>query len=73
MVCGAVHDPVAAIVLHSSVRDVDTVIVDRVIRKETGRLNPVDIDKNAVGYGMERDCQEVIAKLGNYPGKCQGD
>ncbi|KAJ7062326.1 hypothetical protein C8F01DRAFT_1210180 [Mycena amicta] len=38
MVCAGEHDPVAAIVLHSSVRDIDTVIVDGQIRKVGGKL-----------------------------------
>lgn len=38
MVCAAQHDPVAAIVMHASVRDIDTVIVDGVVRKKAGRL-----------------------------------
>ncbi|KAG2417508.1 hypothetical protein HFD88_008727 [Aspergillus terreus] len=44
MICAAEQDPVAAIVLHSSIRDIDTVIVDGRIRKLEGRLVPVDID-----------------------------
>ncbi|OJJ95070.1 hypothetical protein ASPACDRAFT_48176 [Aspergillus aculeatus ATCC 16872] len=44
MICAAEKHPVAAIVLHSSVRDVDTVIVNGEIRKQGGRLVPVDID-----------------------------
>lgn len=45
MVCAAEHDPVAAIVLHSSTHDVQTVIVDGVVRKRDGKL--VDIDVSA--------------------------
>lgn len=44
MVCAAQHDPVAAIVLHSSPGDVDTVIVDGHVRKRGGRLLPVHLD-----------------------------
>lgn len=44
MICAAEQDPVAAIVLHSSIRDIDTVIVDGRVRKLEGRLVPVDID-----------------------------
>lgn len=44
MICAAEQGPVAAIVLHSSIRDIDTVIVDGRIRKLEGRLVPVDID-----------------------------
>ncbi|PYH84603.1 Metallo-dependent hydrolase [Aspergillus uvarum CBS 121591] len=46
MICAAEKHPVAAIVLHSSVRDVDTVIVNGAIRKQGGRLVPVDIDSS---------------------------
>jgi cytosine/adenosine deaminase-related metal-dependent hydrolase len=41
MVCAVEYDPVAAIVLHSSVRDVDTVIVDGIVRKTGGKLLPI--------------------------------
>lgn len=54
MVCAAEHDPVAAIILHSSPADVDTVIVDGVIRKEGGKLVPVGLDdegKEVAGQG----------------------
>lgn len=44
MICAADEDPIAAITLHSSVRDIDTVIVDGHIRKRDGRLRPVGID-----------------------------
>ncbi|KAL6864020.1 Metallo-dependent hydrolase [Trichoderma novae-zelandiae] len=44
MVCAAEEDPVAAIVLHSSIADVDTVIVDGRIVKQRGNLVPVDLD-----------------------------
>ena len=44
MVCAGVHDPVAAIILHSSPKDVDTVIVDGIIRKQDGRLLDVKLD-----------------------------
>ena len=44
-------DPIAAIILHSSVRDVQTVVVDGVIRKKNGSLCkfnvPADITENA--------------------------
>lgn len=41
MVLASDCDPVAAIILYSSVRDVQTVIVDGIIRKENGTLCPV--------------------------------
>ncbi|KAH7079888.1 hypothetical protein BKA63DRAFT_229945 [Paraphoma chrysanthemicola] len=47
MVAGAQHDPVAAIIMHSSPADIDTVIVDGVIRKKDGKLLPVKVDEVA--------------------------
>ena len=44
MVCAAENDPVAAIVQHASVRDIETVIVDGEIRKEGGKLVSVTIE-----------------------------
>lgn len=41
MVVAAERDPVAAIVLHSTVRDVNTVIIDGVLRKKDGILQPI--------------------------------
>ncbi|KAK6355496.1 hypothetical protein TWF696_004593 [Orbilia brochopaga] len=42
MVCAAGKNPVAAIVMHSSVRDIETVIVDGIVRKKSGKLLSVD-------------------------------
>ncbi|KAG9526402.1 Metallo-dependent hydrolase, partial [Aureobasidium melanogenum] len=44
MVCAAQHDPVAAIVLHSSPSDIDTVVIGGHVRKRNGRLLPVHLD-----------------------------
>ncbi|TVY44940.1 5'-deoxyadenosine deaminase, partial [Lachnellula occidentalis] len=41
MVCGAQHDPVAAVVLHSSPGDIEMVVVDGVVRKQGRRLRAV--------------------------------
>jgi hypothetical protein len=35
---------VAAIILHSSPADIETVIVDGIVRKRDGKLLPVDVD-----------------------------
>lgn len=43
MLAAAEENPVAAIVLHSSTRDLETVIVDGVIRKEGGKLLDVHV------------------------------
>jgi cytosine/adenosine deaminase-related metal-dependent hydrolase len=61
MVCAAEHDPVAAIVLHASVRDIETVIVDGRIRKYGGKLVPVEVSDNGAEGVME--WSQVAAKL----------
>ncbi|KAL6234372.1 hypothetical protein BDW75DRAFT_168480 [Aspergillus navahoensis] len=43
MVCAAEEDPVAAIVLHSSIRDIEMVIVDGRICKRDGKLVSLDL------------------------------
>ena len=44
IICATEEDPVTAIVLHSSVRDIDTVIVHREIRRQGGKLLPTTIN-----------------------------
>ncbi|KAF1851372.1 Metallo-dependent hydrolase [Cucurbitaria berberidis CBS 394.84] len=44
MVGAAQHDPVAAIILHSSPADIDTVIVGGVVRKRDFKLLPVPLE-----------------------------
>ncbi|KAJ4863171.1 amidohydrolase family domain-containing protein [Trichoderma breve] len=44
MICASEEDPVAAVVLHSSIADIETVIVDGRIVKQRGSLVPVDLD-----------------------------
>lgn len=44
MLAAGQEDPVAAVVLHSSERDVETVIVDGLVRKEGGRLVDVRVE-----------------------------
>ena len=46
MLGAAERDPVAAVVLHSSVRDVATVIVDGMVRKENGQLVEISVPKD---------------------------
>ncbi|KAJ6606051.1 hypothetical protein DFH09DRAFT_1119187 [Mycena vulgaris] len=61
MVCAAAHDPVAAIVLHASVRDIDTVIVDGRIRKAGGKLVAVELAEE--GRSMEwKDVAKELLK-----------
>ncbi|PGH10875.1 hypothetical protein AJ79_05235 [Helicocarpus griseus UAMH5409] len=54
MVCAAAQDPVAAIVLHASVGDVGTVVVDGVVRKREGRLVEVAVEEGIGGSGKGR-------------------
>ncbi|KAK0213686.1 amidohydrolase [Armillaria fumosa] len=54
MIAGAAENPVAAIMLHSSVRDVNTVIVDGVVRKRNGKLLPVELDADASVHVQEK-------------------
>ncbi|KLJ07998.1 hypothetical protein EMPG_16540 [Blastomyces silverae] len=51
MVCAAEHDPIAAIVLHASVADIETVIVDGVVRKRGGKLVKVAVEEGIAGIG----------------------
>jgi cytosine/adenosine deaminase-related metal-dependent hydrolase len=63
MVGAAQHDPVAAIILHSSPADIDTVIVDGIVRKRDGKLLPVLVDAGAKSV-VEKETLEwsTIAK-----------
>jgi cytosine/adenosine deaminase-related metal-dependent hydrolase len=47
MVCAAQHDPVAAVVLHSSPGDIEIVIVDGVVKKKNWMLEDVSIAADA--------------------------
>lgn len=49
MLPAAEEDPIAAVVLHSSERDVETVIIGGVIRKENGKLLPVSVTSQVEG------------------------
>ncbi|SPO01868.1 related to cytosine deaminase and related metal-dependent hydrolases [Cephalotrichum gorgonifer] len=57
MLAAAVEDPVAAVVLHSSPRDISFVIADGVVRKEGGKLVDVEVAP-AVGSG---EAESVVA------------
>ncbi|KAK6503749.1 hypothetical protein TWF481_008753 [Arthrobotrys musiformis] len=58
MVCAAKRAPIAAIVLHSSIRDIDIVIVDGVVKKAGSKLLPVETQNNGVW-----SWREIVAKL----------
>lgn len=50
MVCTAQHDPVGAIVTHSTPGDIVTTIIDGVVRKRDRRLEPVSLVPEAHPY-----------------------
>lgn len=54
MLAAAEEDPVAAIVLHSSVADVESVVVDGVARKRGGKL--VGVEAESAGLGATDHC-----------------
>jgi hypothetical protein len=63
MVCDAQHDPVAAIILHSSPGDVEVVIVDGVVRKSGGKLGAVNVQGGRrLWAGEERDFLELVRR-----------
>lgn len=62
MICAAEHDPVAAIVQHGSVRDIDAVIVDGRFRKRNGKLVSVEIEKSVAEVGKTRVEWRDVAK-----------
>ncbi|RMJ05219.1 hypothetical protein CDV36_014117 [Fusarium kuroshium] len=45
LLCAVEQDPVAAIILHSSIGSVETVIVDGIIRKRDGKILEVDVEE----------------------------
>lgn len=61
MVCATEQNPVAALMLHSSIRDINTVIVDGTIRKQNGRLKPTQVSEG--GLTTEMPWSEIAEKL----------
>ena len=50
MLCSVEYDPMTAILRHSDIRDIDTVIIGGIVRKEGGKLLPVQVDSKEVAY-----------------------
>jgi cytosine/adenosine deaminase-related metal-dependent hydrolase len=65
MVCAAEEDPVAAVLMHAGVGDVEMVIVDGVVRKEGGKLAGVRFldELNSTEMGVEMAWGEVRSRL----------
>ncbi|KAF5625607.1 cytosine deaminase [Fusarium sp. NRRL 52700] len=54
LICAADQDPIAAVVLHSSIGNVDTVIVDGIVRKRQGKLLSVTVEESMVDITDKR-------------------
>ena len=63
MVCAAQQDPVTAVVRHASIRDIEMVIVDGIVRKQSGKLLPVTGDEHCPMPNKELQWDTVVAKL----------
>lgn len=65
MVCGAAHDPVAAIFLHSTPADVDMVIVEGIVKKKSKKLLGLELDHTAASFANETRLSwpEIASKL----------
>ena len=50
MLCSVEWDPLIAVLRHSDIRDIDTVIVGGVVRKEGGKILPVKVDGSDLPY-----------------------
>lgn len=61
MLAAAVTDPVAAVVLHSSVRDVEAVIVDGELRKEDGKLCDVKVEEPSDDFKEQLPAGELLS------------
>ena len=63
MVAAVQHDPVAAIILHSSPGDIDYVMIDGILRKRAGKLTNVDVEKQSQEFvGQQKLAWEDVAK-----------
>lgn len=62
MVCAAEQNPVAAVVRHSSIRDVDTVIINGVIRKENACLLPIQAQSKVASGGDKQLAWKDVAE-----------
>jgi Amidohydrolase family len=63
MLAAAEEDLIVAVALHSSLRYIDMVLVDEVIRKEGGRLVDVEVEAAPRGVGV-KGVVEVGKKVG---------
>ncbi|KAJ4291604.1 hypothetical protein N0V90_009499 [Kalmusia sp. IMI 367209] len=60
MLCAYQFDPLVAVLRHSDVRDVDTVIIDGKVRKQSGKLLPIQLeDGKKISYD---EIGEILAQ-----------
>lgn len=71
MLAVAEEDPAAAVVLHSSPRDIDMVLVDGAVRKEGGRL--VDVEVGQVVTQMVVKSRRVLKEKTDRVDMKQGE
>jgi N-acyl-D-aspartate/D-glutamate deacylase len=57
LICAAEQDPIAAVVLHSSIGNIDTVIVDGIVRKRQGKLVGVTVEESMVDVTNKRSLE----------------
>jgi len=63
MVAAAQHDPVAAVIMHSSPGDIEYVVIDGILRKRAGQLVNVEVEKQSQGFvGRQKLAWEDVAK-----------
>ncbi|GES65870.1 amidohydrolase family protein [Aspergillus terreus] len=60
MIPAGERHPVAAIILHSSVRDIQTVIVDGIVRKENGSLCQISVPADIAENSEINHCGEEV-------------
>jgi cytosine/adenosine deaminase-related metal-dependent hydrolase len=63
MIAAAQHDPVAAVILHSSPGDIEHVVIDGVLRKRAGKLIDVDVEEQSQEFvGQQKLAWADVAK-----------
>jgi len=63
MIAAAQHNPVAAVILHSSPADIEHVVIDGILRKRAGRLVDVEVEKQSQEFvGQQKLAWENVAK-----------
>ena len=61
MACAFEEDPLVAVVRHASTREIETVIIDGIIRKANGDLMDVELESNVGAWEGRNAVQDVTA------------